>query len=190
MLATDSTGAPIPWYTYPAIDFLEQRYFQTRNVLEFGGGQSTFWWSMRARSVLTIEQDSNWYAHLRTRIASNVNLHYVPVDHTTRSISPIRLILDNNPIRSFDIIIIDGHLREELTRIAFSYLAKDGALIFDNAEGYGFYDYIKNQDCRKIDFYGFAPGVSLRHCTSLVFLGDCFLLMPNVPIPDIETKET
>ena len=55
MSACSSNGAPIPWYTYPAIDFLMQRNFEDRNVLEFGGGELTLWWSMRARSVLTIE---------------------------------------------------------------------------------------------------------------------------------------
>ena len=45
---------------------------------------------------------------------------------------------------------------------------------------------IKDRNCRRIDFFGFAPGVSLRHCTSIVFVGDCFLLRPDIPIPVIE----
>jgi hypothetical protein len=57
--ALSAGGAPIPWYTYPAIDFLQQRSFENCDVLEFGSGQSTLWWSRRARSVLTIEEDEN-----------------------------------------------------------------------------------------------------------------------------------
>jgi hypothetical protein len=56
-VAQAADGTPLPWYTYPAIDFLTQRDFSGKNVLEFGGGQSTLWWSARARSVLTIEED-------------------------------------------------------------------------------------------------------------------------------------
>jgi hypothetical protein len=39
--ALSQAGVPLPWYTYPAIDFLTQRDFRGRSVLEFGGGQST-----------------------------------------------------------------------------------------------------------------------------------------------------
>jgi len=184
--ARSASGSPIPWYTYPAIDFLGQRNFKDRNILEFGGGQSTLWWSARARSVLTVEENVEWVASLRSRIGGNVSLHYVPAEDTTRNIEPVRAVLDANAITKFDIIVIDGHLREELTSLVFDYLAPSGALLLDNAEGYGIYDALKKRNCRRIDFYGFAPGVILRHCTSLVFVDDCFLLQSDVPIADIE----
>jgi predicted O-methyltransferase YrrM len=185
MAACSAGGDPIPWYTYPAIDFLSQRSFEGRNVLEFGGGQSTLWWSARARSVLTIEEDADWCARLRPQIGRNVTLHHVPVDRATRTIKPIKDTIDAGPVRLFDVIVVDGHLRRELTALAFSYLAPNGALLLDNAEGYGFYEETKNRDCRRVDYFGFAPGVSSRHCTSLVFVGDCFLLQPDTPIPVI-----
>jgi hypothetical protein len=185
-LAVDAYGAPIPWYTYPAIDFLTQRTFEGKHILEFGGGRSTLWWSVRAESVLTVEEDLNWYNRLRTQVGSNVRLHHIPVDHVTRTVEPIRRVLDTNDVHAFDIIIIDGHLRRELAALSFSYLAQGGALILDDAEGYGFYEEIKRQDCQRVDFFGFAPGVSLRRCTSVVFVGDCFLLKPDIPIPVIE----
>jgi hypothetical protein len=186
MSACSASGAPIPWYTYPAIDFLAQRNFDGRHVLEFGGGQSTFWWSRRARSVLTIEEDFEWHTRLRSRIGPNVTLHHVPVDQSTRTIEPVRSVLMAQPRRAFDVIVIDGHLRQEVTALAFDYLAPGGAMILDNSEGYGFYDEIKSRECRRIDFFGFAPGVSLRHCTSIVFVEDCFLLEASIPIPVIE----
>jgi hypothetical protein len=190
MAACSADGSPTPWYTYPAIDFLSQRSFLNRNVLEIGGGQSTLWWSARAASVLTIEEDAQWCASLRPRIGTNVALHHVPVDYETRSVTPIRKIIDANAKQLFDVIIIDGHLRAEATALAFDYLTSDGAVILDNAEGYGFYDQIKSRGCRRIDFYGFAPGVSLRHCTSVVFVNDCFLLKSDIPIADFEMERS
>jgi hypothetical protein len=189
MSACTATGTPIPWYTYPAIDFLTQRSFEGKNVLEFGGGQSTLWWSARAQSVLTIEEDSDWYERLRSRVARNVGIHHIPVDHATRSVASVKALLDAQPIRAFDVIVVDGHLRQEVTALAFDYLEPDGAMILDNSEGYGFYEAIKDRNCRRVDFFGFAPGVSLRHCTSIVFLKDCFLLNPKIPIPVIEEME-
>jgi hypothetical protein len=187
--ACSASGEPIPWYTYPAIDFLAQRDFSSRNVLEFGGGQSTLWWSRRAQSVLTIEEDAAWSETLRRRIGSNVTLHHVPINLRTRDTSLLKDVLDKNPISRFDIVVVDGHLREEIMPLAFDRLAADGAMIIDNAEGYGFYDALKARDCSRIDFFGFAPGVVLRHCTSVVFRGDCFLLKPDIPIANIESTD-
>jgi hypothetical protein len=165
--AMAASGSAIPWYTYPTIDFLAQRNFIGKNVLEFGGGQSTRWWAARAKSVITVEEDRDWYEKLRLEIGSNVTLHHVP----------------------FDVIITDGHLRRELVALAFDNLAPNGAIILDNSEGYEFYEEIKERECRRIDFFGFAPGVSRRHCTSLVYSGDCFLLNPSIPIPAIELSK-
>lgn len=184
--AKTKRGEPIPWYTYSAIDFLSQRDFSGKHVLEFGGGQSTLWWSSRAADVLTVEEDEVWYKSLRSKVGGNVDLHHVAVDQRTRSVEPIRALLGGSPSRKFDIIIVDGHLRREVAAMAFEYLAPRGALILDNAEGYGFFDETKTRNCRRIDFFGFAPGVSRRHCTSLIFVEDCFLLDANVPIVDIE----
>ncbi len=185
-VAKSHLGEPIPWYTYPAIDFLSQRDFVGRHVLEFGGGQSTLWWSRKATNVLTFEEDEQYYRHLASRVPDNVVLHHVPVDPTSRTIQPIHTILNNQPLRNFDVIVVDGHLRRKLTGLAFDYLAKNGALILDDSEGYGFYDEIKSRNCNRIDFFGFAPGVLKRRCTSLVFVDDCFLLNPRWPIADLE----
>lgn len=189
--ALSRTGEALPWYTYPAIDFLSQRNFAGKSVLEFGGGQSTLWWAARAERVLTIEEDEAWYGRLKMSISHNVDLHYVPADVTTRSIASIRTLLDSvrdaaGGLRTFDVIVIDGHLRGELAAAAFDYLAPGGALILDNAEGYGFWEATRGRICRRIDFFGFAPGVWRRHCTALVFVDDCFLLDPRIPIARIE----
>ena len=179
-------GAPLPWYTYPAIDFLSQRDFTDKSVLEFGGGQSTLWWAKRAVRVTTIEEDGNWYSNLRRTIPSNVDLHHVEVDPATRSVETIRNLLRGEAAIRFDVIIVDGHLRREIAAMAFDYLAPGGALLLDNSEGYGFHDEIKTRHCRRVDFFGFAPGVSQRHCTSLVYVDDCFMLDPKIPIAEIE----
>lgn len=177
-------GEPLPWYTYPAIDFLAARDFSDKSVLEFGGGQSTLFWCRRARSVVTIEEDRAWYGELKPRLPANAELHHVPADRQSRDVGPIRDILQARG-QSYDIIVVDGHLRQECTALAFAHLSPRGAIVLDNAEGYGFFEETKGRDCRRIDFYGFTPGVSRQHCTSLAFVGDCFLLDPMIPIRDI-----
>ncbi|MBX9944463.1 MAG: hypothetical protein K2Y40_10325 [Reyranella sp.] len=184
--ARAADGSALPWYTYPAIDFLAQRDFSKCDVLEFGGGQSTLWWSRRARSVLTIEEDPAWAMRIMPQMGANVSLHHVPADYETRDIGPIRDLIAAGPNRKFDVVVVDGHLRRELAALAFELLAPGGAIILDNAEGYGFYDEIAARNCRRVDFFGFAPGVVMRHCTSVVFVEDCFLLRPDIPIVTID----
>lgn len=40
----DAKGNPVPWYTYPAIEFLEQLDFTNKIVLEYGSGNSSLYW--------------------------------------------------------------------------------------------------------------------------------------------------
>ncbi len=180
------SGDPLPWYTYPAIDFLAARDFTGKSVLEIGGGQSTLFWSRRARRVLTIEEDGDWFAQLMPKLPSNVEIHHVPVDRKTRSVAAIKAILDASKGEKFDLIVIDGHLRPECTALAFDYLAPRGGMVLDNAEGYGFFEVTSKRPCRRVDFYGFTPGVARQHCTSLVYVDDCFLLDQTIPILNIK----
>ncbi len=182
-LSVDAKGDPIPWYTYPAIDFLHERDFRKKNVLEFGGGQSTLWWSARSNSVLVIEQDANWAKKLKSQVNQRVKIHHVPADYETRDVRPVKRLLDGCGIAKFDIIIVDGYLRQELAAMAFEYVAENGAIILDDAEHYGFLKYISCHNCQRVDFFGFAPGVSLQHCTSIVFFKECFLFARDIPIP-------
>ncbi len=185
--AISPAGDALPWYTYAAIDFLRLRTFADQNVLEFGGGQSTLWWAQRARSVLTIEENAEWYGELKGRIPANVDLRHVPLEREPRNAAPLKAVMDSSPAGKFDVIVIDGHLREEATVLAFDYLAPGGAIICDNSEGYSFDRLTADvPSCSRVDFYGFAPGVSRRHCTSIAWVGDCFLFRPQAAIVDIE----
>lgn len=175
------SGRPLPWYTYPAIDFLAQRNFKDKSVMEFGGGQSTLWWAAHAKSVMTIEEDPAWHQQLKRDLPGNVDLHHVSIAEFSRVEDLLR-----SKATKFDVIVVDGHLRREATALAFQYLGPSGALILDNADGYGFYEETKDRGCHRVDFFGFAPGVPRRHCTSIVFVDDCFLFDPKVPISVIE----
>ncbi len=182
--AVTANGRPLPWYTYPAIDFLTPRDFSGRSVLEFGGGQSTLWWQERARSVLTFESDPEWETRIAARRQPNLELHHMAIELPDEDcLAEIARRLGG---RKFDVIVLDGHLRRELVAVAFDHLAPGGAIVLDDAEGYDVQGEIHWRDCRRIDFFGFAPGVALRHCTSLVYAGDCFLLRPDARMPSHE----
>lgn len=182
MLPCDNRGEPIPWYTYPAIEFLERRDFVGRSVLEFGGGGSTSWWGARASSVTTVETDLAWYAYLRARAGSNVDLLYFdPATHSDTTLTSA--IAERLSGTVYDIVVIDGRPRAHIVQFALDHVSADGAIIVDNAEGYDLLSVIQKYDVNRIDFYGFVPVVSLKHCTSLLFRNSCFLMRPEPSIP-------
>jgi len=142
--AVDRSGVALPWYTYPAIDFLSYRDFGGRHVLEFGAGQSTLWWSKRAAGVVAIEEDAVWATELSAKINQNVVLIHSPL---LDGIEPIASRLRG---RQFDVVVIDGHLRCDLVDLAFELLRPDGALIVDDADGYGYQAALQRHECQRI----------------------------------------
>ena len=182
MKAVDRNGNPIPWYTYPCIDFLDKRDFKGRNVLEFGAGQSTLWWGKRAQMVVSFEGDKSWYDQLKRIVGKNIYLHKVSMRSPNDCVSNVLSVIENKGYTKFDIIIIDGLFRYEMIEIAKNNLKCGGIIICDDSEGYGFYDGFKESGYQRIDFYGNAPGVVLPRCTSIFFKDYSFIFDANVPI--------
>lgn len=182
--AVDKVGAPLPWLTYPAIHLLRAKRFETRDVLEFGGGQSTLWWSERARIVCTLEDDVAWVDRLRSRVPANVDLHLV-----SRSLGGCAEILGD---RRFNVIVIDGLDRVAAARMALSLVKSDGCVVLDNSEGrwapgdsHPIIDFFRGHGFQRVDLYGHCPAVILPHCTSVFFETRCFLFegseTPSMP---------
>lgn len=57
----DKDGNPIPWYTYPAIEYLSQFDYGDKKVFEFGCGNSSLFWAVRAQEVISIEDNPSWF---------------------------------------------------------------------------------------------------------------------------------
>jgi hypothetical protein len=70
----DSEGNSIPWYTYPAIEFLRHFDFTSCSVFEFGAGNSSQYWASRTKRVVSVESDPNWFASLNVQIGTNRHL--------------------------------------------------------------------------------------------------------------------
>ncbi|MEP6794295.1 MAG: hypothetical protein ABJB16_08220 [Saprospiraceae bacterium] len=177
------TGEPLPWYTYPMIDFLRTRLFVDKTILEFGGGQSTLWWATQAKRIISFEDDKDWFEILTKKIPTNVELFYITKDSREKSLKEVSAILDQLAIPAFDIVIIDGLSREDMINVACSVVSPNGAILCDNAEGYGFYESFKEREFKRIDFFGHAPGVIFPHCTSIYFRMNNFLFDPHLLIP-------
>jgi hypothetical protein len=182
--AVDSEGHCIPWYTYPAIDFLSTIDFSEQSVLEFGAGHSTVWWSQRARVVLSIEDDSKWFEFLTPILSSQQNVDLVLCQ------DPLQYV--NRPVGGkFDLIVIDGGPRNLCAERSLDCLNEGGAIVLDDSEGfwggesdhsYPIVDLYSSRGFMRVDFYGYAPGVIKPRCTS-VFTREGAKLFRGLPPP-------
>jgi len=181
--AVDSKGGPIPWYTYPAIDFLSQADFSQYSILEWGGGHSTLWWAERAASVLTLETNASWFEYIRRRTLrrTNVELHLCETaeEYITMPLG-----------RSFDWVIIDGDERLACARTALRVIRPHGGILLDDSMRYWgnkepathIADMLQRSGFWRVDFYGYAPCDWCPKCTS-VFFGKESELFRRLPAP-------
>jgi hypothetical protein len=51
-VCVDRDGNPLPWYTYPAIEYLSQFDYGEKTIFEFGCGYSSLFWAERAAKVI------------------------------------------------------------------------------------------------------------------------------------------
>jgi hypothetical protein len=61
----DSKGDAVPWFTYPAIQFLKGVVRPSWKVLEYGSGYSTVFWNARCAVTVSVEHDEYWFNHLK-----------------------------------------------------------------------------------------------------------------------------
>src|SRR6185369_15472611 len=97
----DKAGAPIPWYTYPAIDFIEPRLRRDYRVFEYGSGWSTLWWADRVASVQAVEHDAAWSKLVAAQLPANAQLRlHADAERYVGALEAAG--------GGFDIVVVDG----------------------------------------------------------------------------------
>ncbi len=175
-------GEPIPWFTYPAIEMLVGLQTENADVLEFGAGQSTLYWMKRAASVTSFEGSQRWFQNLKGLVDPNVSLVLAESSGDARVEKIRESLMINGTSRLFDIAVVDGMDRARLARLSVQHLKRDGLLICDNSNGYGIGPALAPYAMHRIDFWGYAPGVFTRHCTSFYFWPECNFFPSTRPI--------
>lgn len=167
-------GAPIPWWSYPALEFIGGRLQPTMRVLEFGSGYSTMWLAGRVQQVVSLEADREWLEMLRTRVPGNVELIGASRDKSGAEQALV-------PEQEYDVMVVDGLNRVGAAKSSLRWLAPGGIIIYDDydletrpwhAEAGQF---LHEHGFRDIVFAGPAPMADGYHCTALFYRPDnCF----------------
>lgn len=167
-------GSPMPWFTYPAVHFIEQKLsLKPMRVFEFGSGNSTVWFSARVKNVISVESDADFYSSMKKQLGTLSNVSYKLRDQKN---SYSTEILQHT--KEFDIVIIDGIDRIECAKKCIGALADDGVIIFDNADRIAYkeaYDYLTENGFKKIAFTGVGPLVYSDWQTTIYYRDqNCF----------------
>ncbi len=158
---------PLPWVTYPYIDFISDRLNPDMEVFEFGSGNSTIWYANRVKSVISVEHDKSWYEYMLLRIPKNVTLIFMELDYGGKYSKCI-----HNFEQNFDIIIIDGRDRVNCIKNSILKLKDRGVIILDDSERIEYNEGIKdllNKGFKRIDFWGISPGLFYKKCTTIFY---------------------
>ena len=163
----DAAGHPVPWLTYPAIEFLSRRVRPGMRVFEYGCGHSTLWWAARVNEVISCEHERAWLERIRTRSPSNVTLRHVPLvyggDYSrTAAEYP----------SGIDILVIDGRDRVNCAIYAVDALKPGGVIVWDNSDrpeyGPGC-EHLARAGFRRVEFVGLYPTLNEKGETSVFY---------------------
>jgi len=149
----NARGNPIPWFTYPAIEYLESLDLVGANIFEWGSGNSSAYFSERCLSIESIESDEEWYEY-QLKIARPNQV--IKLKQEASDVYPCAINEGEHP--AYDIIIIDGKQRVRCCSEAIAKLGRGGILILDNSDWYPrLCESLRRKNFVQIDFHGHGP---------------------------------
>jgi Methyltransferase domain len=161
--SVDQNGQPIPWYTYPALEFVDDLSFAGKRIFEFGSGNSTIYWARRCEEIVAVEHDPDWHAKIADAMPANATLLHRP--------NEADFIAQIERHGLFDVVIIDSpNWRWACARIAGRFLRPGGLIILDNSDWYvKAAEELSGQGYLQVDMKGFGPINPYTWVTSFFF---------------------
>ncbi len=161
----DNEGNPIPWFTYAAIEFLKERIPEDVTVFEYGSGMGTLWWASKVKQVDVVEDDEKWMKMIEPKLSGNVNIMHRTPDNTYSS------AIEESKSK-YDVIIVDGKIRNECCKKAIHCLSEKGVLILDDSQRESQMDSIdllKSNGFKQLKFKGLKPIEFISSETSIFY---------------------
>jgi predicted O-methyltransferase YrrM len=163
-VARDTAGRPTPWFTYPAIRFLDDRVEPAWRVLEFGAGMGTLWWSSRVREVVAVEHDAAW----ATQVSALCDASVLRADGGNAD-AYVQPALGSGP---YDVVIVDGLHRNECLAAAADLVAATGVIVLDDAQREEYrpgIDALRARGFRMLELHGPQPVSKHPGCTAILY---------------------
>jgi predicted O-methyltransferase YrrM len=125
-----------PWMVPAAVAFLNERIRRDWQIVELGSGLSTSWYARRAAAVISLEDNSGWYAkvkaHLEREGIGNCDLRLVELESFQHEVRRL-------PDESFNLVIVDSNENHRVSRVgllraAANKLVPGGLIILDDSD--------------------------------------------------------
>ncbi len=163
----DKEGNPIPWFSYPFIDFLTPRLTKDLVLFEFGSGSSTSFFAERVKQVISIEHNKEWFEIVNKTKPNNVELILTDSDLVDDYLNYFNELNDK-----VDIVIVDGLHRNECLINALEKLSENGVIVLDDSERQEYKKGIESvigRGFKSLEFWGIAPTVLFKKCTMIFY---------------------
>lgn len=147
----NANGEPLPWFTYPAIEYLAQFDLSSKLVFEWGSGNSSLFFAERCKQITSIESDNEWYEYISKELLPNQKILFRGEESFAEAIDEYS--------SKFDLIIIDSLRRYECAMRSIDYLNEGGLVILDNSDWHPKTSKFLREDCDliEVDMHGFGP---------------------------------
>lgn len=162
-------GAPCPWFTYAAVEWLACALTEQTRLFEYGAGASTAWFARRIGEIHAVEHDEAWFGRLRQPHNGRIVLRPHPGDwwHGQDDTPYVQAIGDGAP---WDVVVIDGAARTACARVAADHLTETGLVVLDDTNSPASTEaqqVLGHRGLGRLDFWGFKPGVGTSACTTI-----------------------
>ena len=160
-------GEPIPWFSYPFIDFLTPRLSKELTVFEFGSGNSTLFFAKKVKKIISVEHNKDWYQIVEKTKPGNVDLIITKSDSSE---DYLEYIIDMKEV--VDVIIIDGLHRIDCLKVGVEKLSDKGVIVLDDSERDEYkvgIDFVLQKEFKSLEFWGIAPTVLFKKCTTVFY---------------------
>jgi len=191
-LSIDQNNQPIPWFSYPAIDYLKNKLKKNFTIFEYGCANSTLFFSKYCQRVISLETNQIWHEILCQKIIQEHHfLEQKKISQTPLSLpcskfkndfSEVEIIIMSDGLTNpdyqnyanlfkekFDVILIDSLKRYQCAINAINALKQGGIIILDDSQRSNYkkiFDFMAINNFQKIDFLGIAPGqLSVKNTT-------------------------
>lgn len=172
-VCVDRDNNPIPWYTYPAIEYISQFDYTDKSIFEFGCGYSSLFWAKRAKKVISIEDNLKWFEKWQKEFDEpNLDIRWRDEGEIYEN-----AIFEEN--QKYDVIVIDGKRRFQCAQVAIQKLADGGMIILDDSDRVNTSEEykkaiteLKTANLLQVDFYGFCPMNVYTKTTTVFFKRD------------------
>jgi len=166
----DASNNPLPWVTYPFIEFITQRLNNTMDVFEFGSGNSTLYYAGKAANVYSVESDRLWYDKIKNTMPQNVKLFYCELEDGGDYYQ-----YAGKTDKKYDLIIVDGGDRVNCCIHSVTALKPAGVILLDDSEREEYnagINLLSKNGFKRLDFWGTAPTINYLKCTTLFYKND------------------